>query len=92
MIFCFAGTGNSLYAAKQLDPELISIPQTIHNDRLTFEADSIGILCPVYGHEMPAMVKEFLRKADIYSRRKWIRLAAEADRKCLLCMKDFSAA
>lgn len=67
MIFCFTGIGNSLYTAKQLlDPELISIPQAIHNDRLTFEADSIGIVCPVYGHEMPAMVKEFLRKADIF--------------------------
>ena len=64
MIFYFTGTGNSLYAAKQLDPELISIPQAIHRERLTFEADSIGIVCPVYGHEMPAMVKEFLRKAE----------------------------
>ena len=64
MIFYFTGTGNSLYAAKQLDPELISIPQAIHRDRLIFEADSIGIVCPVYGHEMPAMVKEFLKKAE----------------------------
>ena len=48
MIFYFTGTGNSLYAAKQLDPELISIPQAIHRDRLIFEADSIGIVCPVY--------------------------------------------
>ena len=64
MIFYFTGTGNSLYAAKRLDPELISIPQAIHRDRLIFEADSIGIVCPVYGHEMPAMVKEFLKKAE----------------------------
>ena len=64
MIFYFTGTGNSLYAAKQLDPELISIPQAIHRDQLIFEADSIGIVCPVYGHEMPAMVKEFLKKAE----------------------------
>ena len=32
-------------------------------DSLTFEADKIGIVCPIYGHEMPKMVKEFIRKA-----------------------------
>lgn len=32
-------------------------------DSLTFEDDKIGIVCPIYGHEMPKMVKEFIRKA-----------------------------
>lgn len=63
MVFYFTGTGNSLYVAKQLDKQQISIPQIIHNTDLTFEADSIGIVCPIYGHEMPTMVKEFLKKA-----------------------------
>ena len=63
MIFYFTGTGNSLYAAKQLDQELISIPQAMHREEQTYRADVIGIVCPVYGHEMPAMVKEFLKKA-----------------------------
>lgn len=31
MIFYFTGTGNSLYAAKELDTDLISIPQAIHD-------------------------------------------------------------
>ncbi len=63
MVFYFTGTGNSLYAAKQLDREVVSIPQIIHNNSLEYEADKIGIVCPVYGHEMPEMVKDFLKKA-----------------------------
>ena len=63
MIFYFTGTGNSLYVARELDSQPISIPQILHKDNLTFTADSIGIVCPIYGHEMPAMVKQFVRKA-----------------------------
>ena len=64
MIFYFTGTGNSLYVAKELDEKIISIPQIIKEKRLEFSADSIGIVCPVYGHEMPGMVKEFIRRAS----------------------------
>lgn len=64
MVFYFTGTGNSLYVAKCLDAERISIPQAIHGESLDFTADSIGIVCPVYGHEVPAMVKEFVQKAS----------------------------
>ena len=63
MVFFFTATGNSLYIAKQLESEPISIPQIMKQDSLTFEADKIGIVCPIYGHEMPKMVKEFVRKA-----------------------------
>ncbi|MGI5887810.1 MAG: EFR1 family ferrodoxin [Oscillospiraceae bacterium] len=64
MIFYFTGTGNSLYAAKSLDEKIISIPQVIDNPSLHFSADRIGIAAPVYGHEMPQMVKEFIRRAE----------------------------
>lgn len=64
MIFYFTGTGNSLYVAKKLDDNIISIPQIIDKDILKFSAESIGIVCPVYGHEMPGMVKEFIRRAS----------------------------
>lgn len=64
MIFYFTGTGNSLYAAKQIGGELISIPQVIHRKEQSWRAEEIGIVCPVYGHEMPAMVKGFLKKAE----------------------------
>lgn len=64
MIFYFTGTGNSLYGAKELDETIVSIPQIIEDERLEFSADSIGIVCPIYGHEMPAMVKDFIRRAS----------------------------
>ena len=64
MIFYFTATGNSLYAAKMLDDELISIPQAMKEENLNFTADKIGIVAPVYGHEVPDMVKDFLKKAD----------------------------
>ena len=34
MIFYFTGTGNSLYAAKELDEKIISIPQVIKREKL----------------------------------------------------------
>ena len=65
MIFYFTGTGNSLYAAKLLDKDIISIPQIIKQSVLHFSANKIGIVCPIYGHEMPDMVKEFIAKATL---------------------------
>ena len=52
MVFYFTGTGNSLYVAKQLEEKRISIPQAIHEEELVFEGDTIGVVCPLYGHEM----------------------------------------
>ncbi len=64
MLFYFTGTGNSLYIAKQIEEHPISIPQAIHRDSLSFTADQIGIVAPIYGHEAPPIVKEFIKKAD----------------------------
>lgn len=63
MVFYFTGTGNSLYVAKCIEESPLSIPQVTHGDNLNFSAQSIGIVSPVYGHEMPGMAKEFLKKA-----------------------------
>lgn len=67
MVFYFTGTGNSLYVAKQLEDTLFSIPQVIHRDNLDFSADSIGIVTPIYGHEVPPMVRDFLKKAAFHT-------------------------
>lgn len=67
MIFYFTGTGNSLYIAKQIEENPISIPQVIHQEEQAFSADSIGIVAPVYGHEVPPMVREFLKKAVFHT-------------------------
>ena len=63
MVFYFTGTGNSLYIAKRLDTHPLSIPQVLHQPQLEFASDKIGIVAPVYGHEVPPMVKDFLKRA-----------------------------
>lgn len=63
MVFYFSATGNSMYVARQIEENPLSIPQVIHNSNQEYAADSIGIVSPIYGHELPSMVKEFLKKA-----------------------------
>lgn len=67
MVFYFTGTGNSLYVAKQLDDDRLSIPQAIHDKEQEYESDKIGIVCPIYGHEMPGLVKRFIRQAVFHT-------------------------
>lgn len=67
MVFYFTGTGNSLYAARQIEKSPVSIPLVMRQAHTEFEADSIGIVAPVYGHEVPSMVKEFLRRAVFHT-------------------------
>ena len=67
MLFYFTGTGNSLYAAKHIEAEPYSIPQVMRRQRTEFTADAIGIVCPIYGHEVPPMVREFLRKGKFHT-------------------------
>lgn len=40
----------------------MSIAQATHGN-LHFKAGRIGICCPLYGHEMQALVKAFIQKA-----------------------------
>lgn len=63
MVFYFTATGNSLYAARQLDCECYSIPQEMHGEML-YKAETIGIVCPICGHEMPQLVKDFIVRAS----------------------------
>ena len=63
LVFYFTATGNSLYAAKQLEKKPVSIAQAIHDKQMVYKAEKIGIVCPVFGHEVPELVREFLEKA-----------------------------
>lgn len=67
MVFYFTGTGNSLYVAKELEKKCVSIPQAIHDRKAGYADDRIGIVCPVYEHEMPFMVRDFLKKAVFHT-------------------------
>lgn len=62
MVFYFTDTGNSLYVARELDENCVSIPQLSWGN-LSFEDKEIGIVCPLYGGEAPAMVQRFLKEA-----------------------------
>ena len=63
MIFYFTATGNSLYAARSLDSDAYSIPQVLRTKKRAFHSASIGIVAPIYGHEMPQMVKQFIQSS-----------------------------
>ena len=63
MIFYFTATGNCLYVAKELDGNNISIAQELKKEELDYEDDMIGIVSPIYGGELPLIVREFISKA-----------------------------
>ena len=64
MFFYFPGAGTSLYAGKQRAGACRSIPRLLRSGRpLDFSAGRIGIVAPIYGHELPGMVKDFLKTA-----------------------------
>ncbi len=65
LLFYFTGTGHSLYVARELSANIISIPQALKKGKLSFAAEEIGIVYPVYGHMPPNMVRTFLEKAQL---------------------------
>ena len=65
IIFYFTGTGNSLFVAKEIGGELISIPQAMKSGEFQYSADEIGIVYPVYQGKAPEMVDRFIEKAKL---------------------------
>lgn len=69
MLFYFTGTGNCLYAARELaaaGEEVASIPQELRREgELSYSDKTIGIVYPIYGHMMPQMVLEFIHRARL---------------------------
>lgn len=66
MVFYFTATGNSLYAARQLDENTVSIPQVMRCKSLRrFSDETIGVVYPIYGHRPPEMVQRFLREVTL---------------------------
>lgn len=84
IILYFTATGNCLYVARQLvksEEQLLSIPQMVKQNRYEFEADEIGIVYPIYGHMPPNMVRNFIKKARLKAKYKFVILTYGA-RKC----------
>lgn len=66
MVFYFTATCNSLYAARQLDANTMSIPQVMRCGCLRrFSDEAIGVVYPIYGHRPPEMVERFLREVTL---------------------------
>lgn len=64
-LFYFSATGNCLSVAKKIQdklqvPELISIPQVKENEAI--QGGCIGIVTPVYMHNIPHIVVNFIKK------------------------------
>ncbi len=65
-IYYFSGSGNSLNIAQNLSKKLentniISIPHVI-NKTNNITGEIIGIVCPIYFHNMPHIVRDFIKK------------------------------
>lgn len=73
MVFYFTATGNSLYVAKCIDENPVSIPQVIKNSSI-YSDNQIGIVCPVYCGEIPNTVKEFLKESKFDTKYIYIIL------------------
>lgn len=66
MVFYFTATGNSLYAARQLDANTMSIPQVMRCGCLRrFSDEAIGVVYPIFGHRPPELVRRFLREVEL---------------------------
>lgn len=73
MIFYFTGTGNCLHVARELAEAdvaaggtggVTSVPQEMRREgELSYKDGAIGLVYPIYGHMMPAMVRQFLERA-----------------------------
>ncbi|MDA3847103.1 MAG: EFR1 family ferrodoxin [Vallitaleaceae bacterium] len=64
VIFCFTGTGNSLYVAKEvakkIDAKVILIDNNLLNKSIIGQYDKVGIIFPVYHQGLPVMVSRFV--------------------------------
>lgn len=71
MIFFFSATGNSKYVAAKLsvgtNEEMVSVTDCVKSGRYRFSikpGECIGIVSPTYFFELPAIVCDFLEKAE----------------------------
>lgn len=67
-IYCFSGTGNSLYAAVEIQKALCNatlIPMNSIAPVSAIDADVIGFIFPVHHWTMPELVKSYIEALDI---------------------------
>lgn len=69
-LYYFSGTGNSLHVAKELQKrvpgaELFPIAGMLRGGQIQFRPGAAGLVFPLHAFCAPAVVREFLRKADV---------------------------
>ncbi len=75
-IYYFSGTGNSLWSASKFaaaleDAQIIPISPLMKDkkNRIIVDAENMVIVFPAYAYEAPLMVRRFIKKAQINSKR-----------------------
>jgi formate hydrogenlyase subunit 6/NADH:ubiquinone oxidoreductase subunit I/flavodoxin len=71
-IYYFSGTGNSLFAARELqkrlqDAKLVPVASLIYKPEIKTAGSSVGIVFPVHALTIPIIVKRFIKKTDFGS-------------------------
>ncbi len=69
-IYYFSGTGNSLYAAKELQKripasKIIPIVSLLENNNIKTNAETIGFVFPIHYMAIPTPVKYFIKKLEL---------------------------
>ena len=65
LVFYFTATGNSLYVARALSTDTVSIPQALKAGDLEYEAEEIGFVFPDFAAMAPLIVREFIEKSRL---------------------------
>lgn len=74
MIFYYTATGNSLFVARHIEKNPISIPQELKKENLNYEDETIGIVAPIYAGELPKTVRKFIEKANFQTKYFYLLL------------------
>ena len=95
-IYYFSGTGNSIAIAQNLSKKMehstiISIPHVM-NKANNITGEIIGIVCPIYFHNMPHIVRDFIKKIQdakylfmVYAGAGELGMGVKATKKIICC-------
>ena len=68
-LYAFSGTGNSLAVARQIadiiEAQLMSIPSAVRSESVISEADTVGLVFPVYHKSIPLIIKRFVERLEV---------------------------
>jgi ferredoxin len=69
-IYYFSGTGNSLYAAREIqkafpDSKLVAVNVLAKKETIITNSDVVGFIFPIYGFGLPAIMENFFRRIDL---------------------------